>query len=77
MIVLYGFLEGDTMGLVVFAEPTTRASELAAKLQQAARVRVAPGTKVKVVFAGRELIPSITVADAGIEALDRFDVVRA
>lgn len=77
MIVLYGFLEGDTMGLVVFAEPTTLVRELAAKLQQAARVRVAPHTKVKVVFAGRELIPSITVADAGIEALDRFDVVRA
>jgi hypothetical protein len=73
---LYGFLEGDTIGLVVLAEDTDTMRDLAAKLQQSARVRVAPHKDVKVMFAGRELAPSLTVAKAGIEALDRFDVVR-
>jgi hypothetical protein len=76
VIPLYGFLEGDSLGVVILAHETDTARELAVKLQQSARTRVAPAVRVKVVFRGRDLDPAITVVQAGIEALDRFDVVR-
>jgi hypothetical protein len=76
VIPLLGFLEGDSLGLVVLAEETDTMRELAIKLQQSARTRVAPAVRVKVMFKGRELDPAVTVVQAGIEALDRFDVVR-
>lgn len=76
MIPLYGFLEGDTIGLLVLAEETDSVRDLAAKLQQAARVRVARAPRVKVVFQGRPLDPDTTVAQTDLGPLDRFDVVQ-
>jgi hypothetical protein len=76
VIPLLGFLEGDSLGVVVLAEETDTMRELAIKLQQAARTRVASSPRVKVVFRGRDLESAVTVAQAGIEALERFDVVR-
>ncbi len=76
MIPLYGFLEGDTIGLLVFAEEADTMAELARKLQKSAALRVAPRERVRVVFKGRLLDPALPVRDAGIEALDRFDVVE-
>ena len=76
MIPLYGFLEGDTIGLLVLAEETDSMRDLAEKLQQAARVRVPHTPRVKVLFQGCPLDPATTVAQTSLGALDRFDVVR-
>jgi hypothetical protein len=75
VIPLYGFLEGDTLGLLVLAYRGDTIAELAQRLQQSARVRVARKPEVKLVYKGRVLEPDLTLANAGIEALERFDVV--
>ena len=75
MIPLYGFLEGDTLGLLVLAEPEETVSELARKLETAAGLRVAPRRSLRVLFRGQAMNPRLTVALAGMTALDRFDVV--
>jgi hypothetical protein len=75
VIPLYGFLEGDTLGLLVLAYRGDTIAELAEKLQRSARVRVAHKPKVKLVYKGRVLPANLTLENAGIEALERFDVV--
>jgi hypothetical protein len=74
MIPLHGFLEGDTLGLLVLAGEQDTAATLAQRVQEAAALRVAPRGRVRVWVRGRPLSESITVAAAGLQALDRFDV---
>ena len=74
-IPLYGFLEGDTLGLLVLAEESETVLELARKLQDAASIRVARNDKIQIVHDGKAIDPTLTVARAGLQALDRFDVV--
>ena len=76
MIPLYGFLEGDTIGLLVLAERDDSIGEVARKLQAAARLRVAIDGPVQVVCGGRTLDPQSTVADNALEPLARIDVRR-
>jgi hypothetical protein len=76
VIPLYGFLEGDTLGLVVLARPEQSMAELAAALALAARVRVAPAGKLVVKVGGQRCADTVTVADAKLAPLDRFDVVH-
>jgi hypothetical protein len=71
---LYGFLQGDTMGLMILAEEHESVRTLAERLQSAADLRVAPARDVEVSCRGRVLEPGITLAEAGFRALDRFDV---
>jgi hypothetical protein len=75
MIPIYGFVQGDTLGLLLLAQDGETLQELADKLQQSARMRVAQRADVKVMYKGRELDPKWTIEQAGIEALDRIDVV--
>jgi len=77
VIPLYGFLQGDSIGLLVLAEESDTAADLADKLQSAARVRVKPEAKVKVVYQGVIIGSHTTVAQAQMGALDRFDVIKA
>jgi hypothetical protein len=74
MIPLYGFLEGDRVGILILRSEEERVADLAAKLQTAARMRVAPRDNMRVLHGGRELSPNSTVVQAGMQALDRFDV---
>jgi hypothetical protein len=74
-IPLYGFLEGDILGLLVLAEEGETVLELARKLQDAASLRVARNDKVDFVYNGKAIDPGLTVAQAGLQALDRFDVI--
>ena len=74
-IPLYGFLEGDTVGLLVLAEEGDTVLELARKLQDAASIRVARNDKIDLVYNGKVIDPGLTVAQAGLQALDRFDVI--
>lgn len=75
-IPLYGFLEGDTIGLLIVAEEDETVRNLAQKLQDGASIRVAPRQKVQVIYQGKALDPTLTLAQAGFEALERFDVIR-
>jgi hypothetical protein len=77
MIPLYGFLQGDCIGLLVLAEESDTAGDLVEKLQSAARIRVTPEAKMKVVYQGVIVGPQTTVTQAQMGALDRFDVIKA
>jgi toluene-4-monooxygenase system protein B len=74
-IPLYGFLRGDTVGLLILAEETETLQALAQKLQNAASLRVASRDHVQVVLNDKTMDPAMTVAQAGLQALDRFDVI--
>ena len=77
MTPLYGFLEGDVIGLLILAEDTDTMSDLARKLTQSARLRVSfEEYSPSVVVEGRAVPSKITVRQAGLTALDRFDVRR-
>jgi hypothetical protein len=73
-IPLYGFLEGDTLGLLILAEEGQTVLQLARNLQDAASIRVPHKDKVEFVYKGKVLDPGLTVAEAGLQELDRFDV---
>jgi hypothetical protein len=74
-IPLYGFLEGDTLGLLVLAEQGETVLDLARKLQDAASLRVARNDKIDFVYNGKAIELGRTVAQAGLQPLDRFEVV--
>jgi hypothetical protein len=76
MIPLYAFVQGDTLGLVVMAGEEEPVGALAQRLQEAASVRVRPRPSVRVVHRGRVLDAGSTVRQAGIEPLDRVDLVE-
>ncbi|MCU1295251.1 MAG: hypothetical protein JWP08_4101 [Bryobacterales bacterium] len=71
---LYGFREGDSIGLLIVADEQETVGSLAQKLQEAASIRVTPAERVELVYRNRLLDPSITLSQAGLAALDRFDV---
>jgi toluene-4-monooxygenase system protein B len=75
-IPLYGFLEGDTLGLLVLAEEGETVVALARTLEHAASIRVAHTEDIDIVHDGKTIAPDLTVAEAGLQALDRFDVIR-
>jgi Toluene-4-monooxygenase system protein B (TmoB) len=74
-IALYGFLQGDTVGLLILAEEGDTLQALARKLEDAASLRVAGRDRVQLVYNGKTMDPTMTVAQAGLQALDRFDVI--
>ena len=75
-IPLYGFLEGDTLGLLMLAEEGDTILQLARKLQDAANIRVSHIDHVDFLYDGKSIDPGLTVAQAGLQPLDRFDVIR-
>ena len=74
-IPLYGFLQGDTVGLLILADEGDTLQSLAQKLQDAASLRVAHRDRVQLIFNDKAMDPALTIAQAGIQALDRFDVI--
>jgi Toluene-4-monooxygenase system protein B (TmoB) len=76
-IPLYGFLQGDTLGLLILADEGETIQSLARKLQDAGSLRVAGRDHVHLVYNDRAMDPALTVAQAGFQALDRFDVISA
>ena len=75
MMPLYGFLEGDTIGILLLCREDERVDALRTKLEQSARLRASPPRDPVVMHEGRVLDPMATLAQAGIRALDRVDVV--
>jgi hypothetical protein len=74
-IPLYGFLQGDTVGLLILADQGDTLQSLARKLQDAASLRVAGKDDVQVVYKEKTMDQTKTIAQAGFQALDRFDVI--
>jgi Toluene-4-monooxygenase system protein B (TmoB) len=74
MIPLYGFLQGDSLGLLIMAREDDTLGRLAERLQSAADVRAAPLRRPRVMVAGRVLELEMTVAAAGLSPLDKFEV---
>jgi Toluene-4-monooxygenase system protein B (TmoB) len=74
-IPLYGFLQGDTVGLLILADEGDTLESLAQKLQDAASLRVAHRDRVQVIYNDKAMDRAITIAQAGFQALDRFDVI--
>lgn len=75
LVPLYGFLEGDTLGVVLLVHDHDTIADVATTLQRAAAMRVAPRERVKVLARGKQLDPRETVATAGLTVFDRIDVV--
>lgn len=76
LVPLFGFLRGDTIGLVVLVHDHQTVADVAHTLQEAASVRIPPRSRASVYFNGVRLDPAVTVAAAGLAALDRVDVVQ-
>jgi hypothetical protein len=74
LVPLFGFLAGDTLGLIVLVRSEQLVGEIATVLQDAAGPRVPPRAGLAVYWRGHRLDSALTIADAGIEALDRVDV---
>jgi hypothetical protein len=74
-IPLYGFLQGDTLGLVILVDEEDTLDALAQKLQDAASLRVARRDQVRVIYNDKVMDPGMTVARAGMQPLDQFEVV--
>lgn len=74
MIPLYGFLEGDTIGLLILAEGSETIRSVRERLKDSAAVRVVRQANGLVVFRGKSLSLDTTIETSGLQALDRFDV---
>jgi len=72
---VYGFVAGDTMGVVVLVRPDETCRDLAARLSEAASVRVTGTGRGRVSINGRMLDPKSTLRAEGIGPLDRVDLV--
>lgn len=75
LLPLYGFLEGDTIGLLIFAYGADTVAELRDKLAAAAVLR-APPSRGAVFREGKVLPDGQTLAEAGLQPLDKFEVRR-
>jgi hypothetical protein len=73
---LYGFMEGDTIGLLILAEEQESVRSLAGKLRDAASLRVEGSSCIEVVYRGFVLDPDSTLAQADFKPLQRFDLRR-
>jgi hypothetical protein len=76
-IPLYGFLQGDVLGLLILAEEDETVHALSERLQEAASVRVPHSQNVRLIYKGNVLAHSLTLREAGLASLERFDVVRS
>lgn len=76
-IPLYGFLQGDTIGLLILAEPEDSMQVLARRLIKAARPRVSVPmeSELSVLWQGGIAEPTRTVASLSVRPLERFDVL--
>lgn len=75
LVPLYGFLKGDSIGLVLLVHDNDTIADVAACLQEAATCRVEPKPVAHVYHDGKKLDPSMTLKQARLQALDRVDVV--
>ena len=75
LIPLNGFVRGDTLGVLVLVHDHDTVASAITCLIQAASVRVTPFARATLYFKGEPLDPRLTVAAAGLTALDRVDLL--
>ena len=71
---LYGFMEGDTLGLLILADESESVRSLAGKLRNAASLRVDSSSRMEIIYRGIVLDPDSTLAQADFKPLQRFDL---
>ena len=76
LVPLYGFVEGDTMGVLVLTSPDMSLAQVQQTLSESASLRVDPEGSWCLVAGERQLPPELTVADVGLTALSRIDLKR-
>lgn len=76
-IPIYGWVQGDTVIVVVLAREEQTVAELTAQLCQAASVRVAEKGAAYATRGGRRLDPDAPLHAVGLRALERVDVLFA
>jgi hypothetical protein len=76
LLPLYGFMEGDTIGLLILADECDSVRSLAGRLRDAASLRVDGSSCSEVVYRGIVLDPDSTLAQADFKPLQRFDLRR-
>jgi hypothetical protein len=74
LVPLYGFVEGDTIGLLVLAHGDMSVSEVAKKLFTAASLRVQRNDAYDLYRDGVCLPPDASVTELGLSALARVDL---
>jgi len=74
LVPLYGFVEGDTIGLLVLAHDDMPISDVAKKLLTAASLRVQRKDPYDLFRDGQRLPPDASVAELGLGALARVDL---
>jgi hypothetical protein len=72
---LYGFVQGDTMGVVVLGRLDGTVAELGANLLRAVGVRVDRRGSYQLRAGARRLDPVAVLRTAAMEPLDRIDLV--
>jgi hypothetical protein len=72
---LYGFVQGDTMGVVVLGRLDGTVAELGANLLRAVGVRVDRSGSYQLRAGARRLDPEAALRTVAIEPLDRIDLV--
>ena len=72
---LYGFVQGDTMGVVVLGRLDGTVAELGENLLRAVGVRVSPRGSYQLLAGARPLDPEATLGTAAMQPLDRIDLV--
>jgi hypothetical protein len=70
---LYCFVRGDTLGILVLASESERVATLIERIARAAAPRVARTGRLRIRHRGRLLPEEVTLAAAGVAALDRID----
>lgn len=75
LVPLHGFLQGDSVGLLLLVQDTDTLAQVARTMIDSAAVRVAPAAHARVFKGGVELALTETVASAGLIALERIDLV--
>ena len=73
---LYGFMQGDTLGLLILSQDTDTICEVIKKIKISASPRLDTRAEYKLVYKGKVLRQDLTVVQAGLEALERVDLVR-
>ena len=75
LIPLYGFVKGDTLGVLVLVQDRDSVATLIASLAQATELRVPVGERARLFKDGVALDPMLTVAEARLSPLERVDLV--
>ena len=73
---LYGFMEGDTLVILILGYGNETVASLIGKLQKSVALRVKTKISPRLIHNGKIVDPSLSLREAKIEAFDRVDVIE-